>query len=243
MCVDDGSGNRAGPCAQRPKLHHYEGDNFFSETYGYLDGTHMRDDVASDIIRQVRAQVKEGGVIIATNLGFGKGPLWGNLSANYEISPYNSDRNGSLEDYITRVSLGIYEDYQKRFEAFEGTRASGYSMLLTGFAIEDLPSDYLGFVMAAKGISKDEVFDALGDVVPVSNPPRPAINMSFYPLVNGKLVPWPEALSISPISAETGAWKYVSQSADQSFAIDVIQFATYSGFPELGELLRGALQP
>ncbi len=247
MCLDGPLGDKPGPCPREPKS--LPGANFYSETYGYLDASHFRADIAQKIIIAAARNMANGGPVNVSGQGFGLGPwLRGDFSANYEVAPYNSSLDESLEDYIIRVSLGIYEDYQMRFEAWEGTRFSGFSMFVTGFAIEDLPSDYIGFLMAAKDMSQGEIFDRLGGVVPVDHPPRcltgcVSVNASFNPLVNGKHVPWPEELNIVPIDAATGAWNHVSQSTNESFLMHELRSAVYGGFPQLGDLMRALLQP
>jgi hypothetical protein len=81
---------------------------------------------------------------------------------------------------------------------------------LTSFAVEDLPSDYLGFVMAARHLSPAQTFAYLGAVTGSNTQPTRAVrNYAFSPLVNGVQVPWPRELAITPIGSETGAWRFV----------------------------------
>jgi RHS repeat-associated protein len=233
-CVVEGDDDKCSP----PPPSSLPSGVLYSETYGYFDPSHFRDDIAQAILRRVKAVVGTGGPVGVAGQGYNvniPGTKWpiaaGDFSANYMVAPYNPSLDGSLENYITRVSLSIFMDYQMRFEAWEGTPASGLSMFLTGFAIEDLPSDYIGFIRAARGTTYPEIFAHLGPVEHREQPPRclsGCANREFTPLVNGEHVPWPAALSITPIGQETGAWRFVSESPSEILGSQIVEFLFYS---------------
>ena len=125
-------------------------------------------------------------------------------------------------------------DFERRFEQWEGDNLFGYS----GFTIEDLPSNYLGFVIDYEGNninSRSDVFERLGPMIRTDSfPPRSTNpkdlsihgsppwfgsgealkNAEFLPMVNDgngwTNVCWPRALQLpSAIDSSTGLWHFV----------------------------------
>ena len=120
------------------------------------------------------------------------------------------------------ISLGIYMDWSRRFELWE---ASVFVFgTNTSYAIEDLPSHYIGFFSKARGLSHAEAFANLGGVEGTNQePPRlldwplgtweTTKNVEFTPRVqdgegNWHNVPWPDAMTITPIGSESGLWSF-----------------------------------
>jgi hypothetical protein len=152
----------------------------------------------------------------------------------------------ATEDQIIGIALGIYMDWSIRFEGWEGGLFFGFAELFsdTSFAIEDLPSHYIGFFAAANNISTAEVFEMLGGVegtnaapprrgfppVLLVSTPSPSfvyfaenriINREFTPLiVSGDgltRVEWPSVLTISSIDYSSGLWAFQSEQTIYDF--------------------------
>jgi RHS repeat-associated protein len=117
---------------------------------------------------------------------------------------------------VNRIALGIYMDLERRWENFQGTMFfSSYSH----YAVEDLPSDYLGFYMATRGLQKtpENLLDVFKHLAPVlrtcssCTPNRIEENHEFRPRVRHKgtwmNIDWPPQLQLpTPIGSSSGLW-------------------------------------
>jgi hypothetical protein len=111
------------------------------------------------------------------------------------------------EQQYQGVAMAIFQDYARKFEAFQLVRSN--------FANQDLPSDYLGLVAAMRGLSPDKILRQLGEVTytdkeipPSTLRPGKASNYEFTPKIpdgNGNYhnVPWPAALQVTSIHDAT----------------------------------------
>ncbi|MCL6432394.1 MAG: hypothetical protein K6V36_16290, partial [Anaerolineae bacterium] len=168
--------------------------------------------------QQIYAQLRAGYRIIRveqeTSFGFG-------FAAVYET--------GEAYDpaQIDAVALGIFEDYSKRFEVWQGRFLGGVQerMKASSFANEDLPSDYLGFYSVATNSDLNHILRHLGGYsIESRRLPKPHTalgplqvgdmrgkNYEFSPRVRTEggweNVPWPEALRLPPgMPPDRGVW-------------------------------------
>lgn len=131
------------------------------------------------------------------------------------------------------VALGIYMDWSIRFESWQGGMPRGLVGPFTPFSIEDLPTQYLGFLEHATDMKLPELFTCyLGDVSSAENPPHiwladestptdeliglPTVerltNEGFQPMVltdsGWQLVHWPEELRLAPVPSSNITWLF-----------------------------------
>ena len=222
MCLNGPLGDTAGPC-QGPspqELPESDSGNYWSPRYGYFDRSHFVRGQASTILESVRRLALNGGGAFEVSQGIGSHGIVANFHATYEVAPFDPAINPWLEDYIIQVSLGIFENFQSRFEMWEGTL---FSLMweLTGYAPEDLPSTYVAFTMEALDMTEEQAFAYLQPIYATGDPPRcwgfcDNHNREFTPLYSGKHVPWPDELTITPISTKTGAWRFLRSWSEQN---------------------------
>jgi hypothetical protein len=199
------------------------GRYLYSEKYGWFDNQHFRSGNPEQVIEDVRAAAKHGGGVVSLRQSVREG-LTG-YTGHYLIA-------GNLnEGEVLGVALGIYMDWSYRFEAWQGQLPRSLVGPLTAFAIEDLPTHYVGFFAAASGLDVAEVFACyLGEVeVTDTTPPHFLVadasepgaldvpvkrltNEKFSPMVETdegwQNVPWPPGLRLAPIDSATGLWAF-----------------------------------
>ncbi len=126
----------------------------YVEGYGVFDKEHILRgyNTAEYIFAQLRDVVENGGGEIILGTDFVK---------KYKISGDIS------EDDFVGIALGIYMDFELSYESFQAGGGKGFLNRFSGFAPEDLPSNYIGFWAYASGKSYDEIpaiLRSLGEV-------------------------------------------------------------------------------
>ena len=129
--------------------------------------------------------------------------------------------SAATPDQSLGIALGIFMDAGEKWEAWQGNVAFGMS----AFHIEDLPSNYLGFVEAARGWNEKRVLVELGTMTPSSDAPYCAWsdcgtktslppNFKHQPMIfkNGQWinVSWPSQLKIAPVESSPNTWWFIS---------------------------------
>lgn len=195
----------------------------FNEKYGWIDRGHALPGLAYNVISLVTQKVIDGGgpMPIPPQAA---GPLIGGKAlVYYERTYWISPK--VTPDQIVGVALGIYEDAGRRWEEWQG----GFPIGTSRYALEDLPSNYLGFVRAANGWSESYAYSFLGKMNAVgakvqphcawgncqgSSQPKLPNNYEHQPLVlsGGQWVhvAWPNELQITPISSSADTWLFQS---------------------------------
>jgi len=189
---------------------------------GFIDRSHIRRDWARRFLDQVRDAVGRGGPVEYEDGLVNVGPIHYVMTGNYTVLP------GLTEDQVEGVALGMFEDYIRRWEGdYQGI---GGCVQRSCFAPEDLPSFYLGFYMESREVSLEQVVhDYLGGLRSVGTQPphggfpiapRHLQNRSTTPMINAGPdpwgqpqwvnVPWPDALTITPIGSNSGLWRVAS---------------------------------
>jgi RHS repeat-associated protein len=204
-----------GPVWSLPNTRYY-----LSEVYGYFDRSHLNTGRPTDIIADVKQAIADGGgaVRVPEMVSAARGKVWFRYIGTYQISS-----DAKPEDALG-IAFGIYQDWGHRFEEWEGSFALGRGND-TSFAIEDLPSHYIGFFIAATGLSREEAFAILGSVRGTSQEPtRNTKNRTYNPWVDDNSVPWPAlvtSLMPTPIASGTNTWEFVSGSCE-GFACNLV---------------------
>ncbi len=199
----------------------------YSERYGWFDQSHFDTGQPAKVLADVSTAVARGGDVITISQGV-RDNITG-YTATYFVS-------GRLNEADVRATaLGIYLDWSLRFEAWQAEPPHGLAGPLTSFAIEDLPSQYLGFYAQAHGISISQLFACyLGPVTGTEEgPPNFARieetvdgtswagvtrlqNKWFTPMIKNQdgwqQGNWPTALEMSPIASSTDTWQFLSES-------------------------------
>jgi len=197
------------------------GRYLYSEVYGWFDTSHLRTGRPGNVIADVRRAVAaSGGPVPIKQLVRGGLTYIGHYQVSSKATPKDA----------VGTALGMYMDWSMRFELWESTIS--IFGVNTAFAIEDLPSHYIGFYAAARGISPAEVFANLGFVEGTDQePPRftdwppgnwEIKNFQFTPRVqddegNWQNIPWPDAMTITPIGSESGLWEFQSAECQGTF--------------------------
>ncbi|GIV78161.1 MAG: hypothetical protein KatS3mg050_2555 [Litorilinea sp.] len=215
--------SRDGVVGQLPRDHY-----LYSERYGWFDTAHFATGDPAQVIRDVHAAVARGGDQVVIQQGL-RGGITG-YTAYYWVS-------GRVpRDRILGVALGIYLDWSRRFEAWQNRPPRALLGPFTPFAIEDLPSQYVGFYASAHRLDLAYVLacyldemeptdeapprltlaaDLAGKVEPVLPGIRRLVNRAFTPLVptpdGWRRVPWPKALRMMPVGSASGLWHFVSE--------------------------------
>jgi hypothetical protein len=198
-----------------------------TENFGSFDTHHIRPQKGSYIIREVEKAVGQTGGHV-----FEMGPQY-QLNVRFPTPSYWVS-GGINSEQVVPIALGIFMDYERRWENWQGTFPTGWS----SYFVEDLPSDYLGFYMAATGKTLGQTVLQLGpqewnnsgpsrfgvgvcDIGCFLPNPSAALptsvlcpvlsrNYDFTPYVNGQNVPWPQGLQLPPpISSSPTTWQYV----------------------------------
>ncbi|MEZ4835725.1 MAG: hypothetical protein R2873_27650 [Caldilineaceae bacterium] len=200
---------------EQPDTHY-----LYSERFGWFDASHFYTGNPAKIIEDVRSVARRGGVIVIEQ-GVRDG-LTG-YRATYRIARNLPQRK------VTSVALGIYLDWSRRFEEWEDQPPRAFFGPLTSFAVEDLPSHYIGFFASIHNVEPAYVLACyLGDVEAVEvSPPRLVYpedlagtsygaplpvqhltNKTFTPMVWGpggwRNIPWPKSLRMEAIGSSSG---------------------------------------
>ena len=197
---------------------------FYNPSYGWFDRTHFKAGNPAQVIADVRAAVEAGGgtVTVAQNVHDGAA----GYSATYTISADVTPQNDMA------VALGIYKDWSYRFESWQGELPQRLAGMLSPFAVEDLPSHYVGFYAAAHHLEPFDVFacympgtEQTGDSPPRFtgsqlmatsdddvglNTPLRLVNQEMRPMTLLKSgwenVPWPDEMQMEVIDSASGLW-------------------------------------
>jgi len=194
-----------------------------SEQYGWFDNQHFHSGNPEQVIEDVRAAAKYGGGLVSLRQSVREGIT--GYTGHYLVAGHLN------EEEVVKVALGIYMDWSHRFEAWQGQLPRSLVGPLTAFAIEDLPTHYLGFFAAANGLDIAEVFACyLGEVEATDTAPphflvadasesgaldvpvQRLINEKFSPMVQTdegwQNIPWPPGLQLVPIDSASGLWAF-----------------------------------
>ena len=198
----------------------------YSKRYGWFDRTHFNTGEPGQLLADVQAAVEQGGGRVVIQQGV-RDNLTG-YSAVYTIT-------GPLTEADTLpVALGIYTDWSIRFEAWQADPPQGLFGPLTPFAVEDLPSQYLGFYAATHELSIGSLFACyLGPVIADEEGPPDFVaadatseidgvlgltrlqNHTFTPRVETEIgwqyVQWPEPLQMESSPSGSHTWQFVSE--------------------------------
>lgn len=196
---------------------------FYSDQYGWFDSSHFDTGNPGGVIADVERVIAHGGGFVTISQGVQNGVT--GYTGYYWVS-------GQLTaDQVIGVALGIYMDWGWRFEAWQGEPPRSILAPFTSFAVEDLPSQYLGFYAQALEIPIDHILACyLGEVTAtVESPPHWVIqelsdeaatetglqrlqNSTFYPMVevNGswQITPWPAELQLTPVGSARNTWRF-----------------------------------
>lgn len=207
---------------------------FYSDRYGWFDETHFDAGNPAQVIADVETAAASGGGIITISQSVRDG-LTG-YTAQYLVS---GDVGPSD---VMGVALGIYMDWSVRFEEWQGSLPRNLVGPFTPFSIEDLPTQYIGFIEDATHLKREVIFTCyLGQVETADTPPHlwvstepgtpadgpdlPTVerltNESFEPLVlteaGWEHVPWPPALRRYPLPSSNTTWLFDS---DETWYLD-----------------------
>lgn len=204
----------------------------FNETYGWFDTSHFNTGHPAQVISDVVTAVQENGRVITISQGV-REDLTG-YSASYWVSGDVSQTD------VLAAAWGIYADWSIRFETWQDEAPRSIAGPFTPFAIEDLPSQYLGFFAAAHELPYEQVFACyLGGIeIATDDPPHfgfeadPADpdslpdllrlrNETFMPLVETETgwqhLSWPAAMLMTPAISKPDTWFFI---ADETWYFD-----------------------
>jgi RHS repeat-associated protein len=124
---------------------------------GWIDWTHATRNVALDVIDQVRGRrgrksENYNGFMVSSRMMMG--PKW------FRVGPDFSDffvQFGLGEVQEEEVALAIYNQVSLDFERFQKDTWIYFPANSSGFSIEDLPSDLIGFYRALRGYTKEQI--------------------------------------------------------------------------------------
>lgn len=196
----------------------------FSDRYGWFDTNHFYTGNPAKIIEDVRRLAQRGGVLVIEQ-GVREGIT--GYRATYRIA------RDLPRSKVLAVALGIYQDWSRRFELWEDQPPRAFFGPLTSFAIEDLPSHYIGFFSIVHNVDPAYVLACyLGGAEAVdASPPRLVypenlagvsylealpvqhlVNKTFAPMVWGpggwRNVPWPKPMRMEAVSSSSGLWHF-----------------------------------
>ena len=199
---------------------------FYSVSYGWFDVSHFNAGNPGKVIDDVEAAVLENGGVITISQGVRDGIT--GYTANYRVAG-----DVAAED-VVGVALGIYMDWSTRFEGWQGETPRSLVGPFTPFSVEDLPTQYLGFIDASTSLKLADLFACyLGDVAVSEGPPHlqvidehldellvlPTVdrvtNEGFHPMVLTEVgwerVSWPAQLRIKPITSSSKTWLFAHE--------------------------------
>ena len=220
-CPDDNS-HALRPVVPLPKARY-----FYSDTYGWFDTAHFNAGNPAQLIMNLEAAIKKGGNSIISISQDVRGGVTG-YTGYYRIP----EKVGS--DDVLGVALGVYLDWSIRFEAWQGQLPRSLVGPFTPFSIEDLPTQYLGFIDNTSSLDLDAIFACyLGEVESADGPPHlwiadekpeddldlPTIerltNRGFQPMVltkNGwRITRWPTPLRLVPVASSKHTWFFMRE--------------------------------
>ncbi|GIK57024.1 MAG: hypothetical protein HND44_21215 [Chloroflexi bacterium] len=198
----------------------------YTESYGWFDTSHFAAGHPAQVLADVEMAAQNGGGIIAISQAVCDG-LTG-YSAYYLVS------GDVRSEDVVGVALGIYMDWSIRFEAWQGRAPRNLVGPFTPFSIEDLPTQYVGFVDATTELKLEALFACyLGAVEAADSPPHlrqaealpdevivlPRVvrltNEEFQPLVltedGWQSVRWPGPLRLAPAPSSAHLWLFESE--------------------------------
>jgi RHS repeat-associated protein len=178
---------------------------------GYIDQEHAG---RTSILERVRAAAKQkgGGVVIMDGILAGE-----YFRVGYMVS------EGLSHGETIGVALGILIDYERKWENRQGEL--GVRQPMSSYSLEDLPSEYLGFVQEVTGLSLEDVVNhGLGGYDSTFSEIEWVIhrlalgapkNFETRPLDpwSGTHRDWPKPFQlVAPIESTSGMWRvlYVS---------------------------------
>lgn len=199
------------------------GRYLYSERYGWFDSQHFYSGDPAQVLEDVRAAASNGGGLISIRQSVREG-ITGHTSHYLVAGRLN-------EAEVVGVALGIYMDWSYRFEAWQGQLPRSLVGPLTAFSIEDLPTHYVGFFAAVRGLEINEVFDCyLGEVETTDEAPphllltddletgtlgvpvKHLTNKKFTPIVptdeGWQNISWPAGLQLAYIDSSSGLWAF-----------------------------------
>jgi hypothetical protein len=209
-----------------PSGHNGELPQYSYTAYGWIDTSHIGAGNPRTLIQDVTKAAREGGGRVHVQARISAQVEKFDLGVWFE-STYWVDGQVT-EDQIQGVALGILIDWSNRFETWQGTFMVVPQLSKSSFAIEDLPSNFLGFYKEVSGKSnKDIVMEDLGGCItpPGSEPPDrwswqldDAKSFVMQPKAldeSGQWVyrQWPthmQSLLDSAITEEEGLWHHIS---------------------------------
>jgi hypothetical protein len=200
----------------------------YSPQYGWFDISHFFTGNPAQIIQDVQDVITSGSGIITVTQEIRDGIT--GYSARYLVS------SEIPEEKVLGVAFGIYQDWSRRFEAWEARPPRGLFGPFTSFAIEDLPSHYVGFFAAAHnmeplyvlacylgGVEAVEITpprlvypeNLPGSMTPSGVPVQQLVNKTFAPMVWGsggwRNIPWPKSMHMDAISTSSKLWRFESE--------------------------------
>jgi len=197
----------------------------YNQTYGWFDSSHFHTGNPEQLIRDVQTAVTSGGVITITQ------DLHDGITG-YTARYWVSDK--VQPEQVIGVALGIYGDWSWRFEHWQGSLPRNLVNPLTPFAIEDLPSQYIGFFAAARNLTYKQVFACyLGGAKAAHDAPPHLVfnddpadsnllpdvqrlaNESFEPLVETATGwqhrPWKAAMRLTAVPSGPNTWFFLHE--------------------------------
>jgi hypothetical protein len=206
------------------------GNYLYSERYGWFDANHFDAGNPAKVIEDVRRAAASGAGIVSVEQDVRNRTT--GYTAHYLVS--GNVPPGEIVD----IALAIYLDWSYRFEAWQGQPPRSLVGPLTAFAIEDLPSHYVGFFATAHDLSVAQLFACyLGSVEGLEQGPpsfaffenvgqadslllapvmQQLVNREFRPLVYSTEagwhhVSWPPAMQMVPSQASSQYWQFESE--------------------------------
>ena len=200
---------------------------YFNANYGWFDRSHFNTGDPGRLISDVHKTVQAGGGVVTLEQDVHDGVA--GYTGSYYVSPQVTTANE------LGVALGIYRDWSTRFEGWQAQLPQTLVGMLSPYAVEDLPSQYVGFFAAANGLTVPDVFAcylpdtreteeapprltmrravaSTGDT-PLNYPQR-LVNREMQPMIYRRGIgwvhlPWPAAMQMEVVGPESGLWAQV----------------------------------
>lgn len=191
-----------------------ESKYWYSEQYGWFDRAHLNFANPKTVLRNVKLNRSGGTFFVDDSVGEGAYAFL--FRAEYEILKPLTD------EQINGVTLGILQDFSIEFEHAQLSTQpiAGDGAISTWFAIEDLPSNQIGFIAAnLPGVSVEMILFGKLDARPHGKEPPhsgiypdPSRNFEFKPLIpdsNGgyEHIDFPTECQLQPIDDTSGLWR------------------------------------
>jgi hypothetical protein len=209
-----------------PSGHYGELPQYSYTSYGWIDTSHIGAGSPRKLIQDVTYAARQGGNVVRVQSGIGATVDKFQFSIAFETTYWVEGQ--VREDQITGVALGILADWSNRFEIWQGTFSFIPRVNRSSFAIEDLPSNFLGFYKELTGKSNREIVmeDLGGCITPPDSEPPDRWNWEFDDAKNYSMQPkvlnesgewiyrqWPshmQSLLDSVITEDEGLWRFLS---------------------------------